>query len=129
MKSCLAALAIVAVLFVIVSLAGVTMTGNATATPRAPDELDACLAAQQFVERALKAPSTARFPACGAPSVTIKSQAPPAGDHWSPTGHTVTGYVDSQNSFGAMLRSTYVVQMLYDPGSRKWHLQKITFRP
>lgn len=129
MKRRFALFAILALLLAGASLAGRVMDSNTTTFPRAPDKPDVCQAAQQFVKRSLKAPTTANFPACDAPGVMVKSQAIRAGDHWSPTSHTVTGYVDSQNSFGAMLRSTYTVQMLYDPGSRKWHLQKLTFVP
>ena len=124
MKSCLTLLTVIAGLFVIVSLAGVVIAGNITSTTRVPNAIDACITAQQFVEQTLKAPSTAKFPACHAPDVKIKHQEPLGRDIW-----TATGYVDSQNSFGAMLRSTYAVQMIYDPARHTWHLQKMTFLP
>ena len=124
MKSCLTLLAVIAGLFIVASLAGVVIAGNLTSTTRVPDALDACITAHEFVEQTLKAPSTAKFPACHSSDVKIKQQEPLGRDVW-----TVTGYVDSQNSFGAMLRSTYIVKMIYDPARHTWHLQETTFLP
>lgn len=62
--------------------------------------------AQQHVETALKAPSTAEFP-----SLVWNS------DEWSVSRDhdviTVRSWVDAQNSFGAMIRSTFVAQYSY----------------
>lgn len=58
-----------------------------------------CGLAEQFVKDRLKAPSTAKFQSCEDRSV---SGAGP---------YTVRGWVDSENSFGAMLRSNYSVTL------------------
>ncbi len=59
------------------------------------------IAGQKFVEKNLKAPSTAQFPPLFKSSVKkIKS------GHYS-----VSSYVDSQNEFGAMIRSNYIVEL------------------
>jgi hypothetical protein len=62
-------------------------------------EPEACLAAVEAVKARLKAPSTASFAWCGwGMNVAIE-----------PKKVSVTGYVDAQNSFGAMLRNRFVV--------------------
>jgi hypothetical protein len=57
-----------------------------------PDQYGAEAACQEFVERRLKSPSTAEF------DTTATG---------GPTTFTVTGTVDSQNSFGAMVRNEF----------------------
>lgn len=65
-----------------------------------PTELDAHYFTEEAVKRLLKAPSTAKF-----------------GDYKCRiSGDTIfycTGYVDAQNSFGAMLRNNYHVILKY----------------
>lgn len=60
----------------------------------------ACDVAKQFVKARLKAPSTAKFPGCGDMGYERD------GDAWK-----VSGYVDSENSFSAMLRSQFYIEM------------------
>jgi len=59
--------------------------------------------AKRYVELALKTPSTAKFPYYGDFSAW---QTPENKDVWE-----VTGYVDAQNSFGAMIRSNWYVKI------------------
>lgn len=65
--------------------------------------------AENYIEQVLKAPSTAEFP----------GQIFEA-DKWQVSRYkdvvTVVSYVDSQNSFGAMIRSEFAVQMAYPTG-------------
>lgn len=67
------------------------------------------LNAENYIEQVLKAPSTAEFP----------GQVFEA-DKWQVSRYkdvvTVVSYVDSQNSFGAMIRSEFAVQMAYPTG-------------
>ncbi len=80
--------------------------------PHVPGAIELHVQAQQFVKKALKAPTTAEFP-------------------WEPvsagtdgTGlYQVESYVDSQNSFGAMVRSEWMVNMRLS-GDR-WTLEKM----
>jgi len=66
-----------------------------------PDpEIEAFTYSKSFVEKILKAPSTADF--CSYSDATIY----PSG-----TGYTVTGWVDAENSFGAMLRAEFSVEL------------------
>ena len=63
---------------------------------------DAKICAMQIVEQNLKAPSTADFPA---PSLMSASN--PYGDTW-----VIEGYVDAENSFGAMIRENFTVTLI-----------------
>lgn len=83
-------------------------------TPIRFDEFGAKYMCEQFVTERLKAPSTAEF-----------SSDP---DVYSVNGKPknyaiVRGYVDAQNSFGAMIRSYYDCQVHYDiDDPETWHL-------
>lgn len=79
------------------------------------DGITACLMANKFVEQRLKAPSTAKFQSC-ADAVTNHEYLSKANDNYR-----VMSYVDSENSFGAMLRLNYVVVVRYD-GNHEWSL-------
>jgi len=61
--------------------------------------MDAYYAAKQFVTKSLKAPSTAKFPNPYSGS--------DCGAFGSNDVYAAWGYVDSQNSFGAMIRSEW----------------------
>ncbi|MGY1778762.1 hypothetical protein [Geodermatophilus sp. SYSU D01036] len=69
---------------------------------------------EDFIEERLKAPSTADF--SGIFDTTITG----SGDDY-----TVRGYVDAENSFGAMLRSNYTCQ-IHDNGDDTWSLVSLT---
>ncbi|MEJ7808515.1 MAG: hypothetical protein WKG03_21660 [Telluria sp.] len=66
--------------------------------------LMACIAAQREVKKHLKAPATADFPDCG---FSLHEYKITANDEMTKVG--VQGYVDSENSFGANIRSNFVV--------------------
>lgn len=65
----------------------------------------------QFVTEQLRAPATAQFPAVSAAVVNRMS-----GDEWE-----VRAHVDSQNGFGALLRSTFNCTVRFD-GEDQWRL-------
>ncbi|MBJ2322235.1 hypothetical protein JFT37_27315 [Pseudomonas fluorescens] len=67
-----------------------------------------------FVERRLKAPSTADF---GSYS---DSRVVPVPANASACRFLVVGYVDAQNGFGAMIRSSYTVTMEKVKGEDSW---------
>ena len=76
----------------------------------------ACIMAENYVTPNLKSPGSAEFQGCqkqkyGGATVIYD------GDGL----YFVHGYVDSQNSFGAMLRTTYFVE-LKDMGNSQWTL-------
>ena len=61
-----------------------------------PSDLDICIYSQMRIEEQLKAPSTAKHPACSLWQLTN-----------SGSMYTFASYVDAQNSFGAMIRTNY----------------------
>lgn len=71
--------------------------------------MNACIAAERAIRDRLKAPSTAKFPGCWDYETRISRDEQTV---W------VIGHVDAQNSFGAMIRSKFVVQMRRAPGAR-----------
>lgn len=68
---------------------------EATAEERQADAKRACQ--EEFIPSRLKAPATAQFT-----DVAVTSSA---------STYTVTGSVDSQNGFGALIRSTFICTM------------------
>ena len=60
----------------------------------------ACSVLQQQVTKKLKPPSTASFDSCFRDAKIVRLE--------GEEKFQVTGWVDAQNSFGAMIRSTYV---------------------
>jgi len=84
-----------------------TTTNNTVAeqaTPSAPTESQAKIMAQGMVKQLLKSPSTADFPSFDYTTTNVGSK------------YTVVSYVDSQNGFGAMIRSTWRVVMTHNGG-------------
>ena len=79
------------------------------------DKFDACYMSHQFVEPSLKAPLTAKFENCRDALITYKGNR---------TYH-VYSYVDAQNEFGAMIRTSYSID-LTDRGANYWYLENIT---
>lgn len=80
-----------------------------------PDDIEVCVMTQQFVTDNLKAPSTAKFPSCR--NVIIhKLEA----NTW-----IVNGYVDSQNGFGAMIRTKYSAEIYNIPNTDRWRLIRV----
>jgi len=69
--------------------------------------------AEKFVTKGLKSPSTAKFPVMSDDGVKVS---------FSDKGFwVVSAYVDSQNSFGATLRTGYILGLDY-LGSKQWKL-------
>lgn len=84
-----------------------------------PDNLDAFLMAKSFIKKGLKSPSTAEF-ANISESVVVT----PSVDFWK-----VTSYVDSQNGFGAMIRTEFQITMSVDRDTKKWTVIEIETSP
>lgn len=76
---------------------------------RCTDSTMAFVMSQKFVKQRLKSPATAKFPSRTDPAVKIHY----TGD----CQHTIQAYVDSQNGFGAIIRTTYYIQLQYIKGS------------
>lgn len=82
-----------------------------------PTSADASIVCHDFVKRALKAPATADFPSYSQDAVSQ-----------SGSRYTVVSYVDSQNSFGAMIRTQYICTV--EPsGGDNWRLVSLDTVP
>lgn len=77
-------------------------------------EIDAYTTSKRTIEKVLKAPSTATFQSYNKSMVSV------SGDTY-----TVNGYVDAQNSFGAMLRSYYTVRL--KGSAYNWTIESVVF--
>jgi len=87
----------------------------------AADDMDARIYAKLYVEKALKAPATAKWPS--STSYYVENAKDKKGNHLKDVWE-VSGYVDSQNSFGAMIRSQWYVK-LKKTGTDSWKLLNI----
>jgi hypothetical protein len=84
-----------------------------------PTQFDAIVMTQIFVKRNLKSPSTAEFPS-SYDFTAGEVEVPTYGKVWR-----VVGYVDSQNGFGAMIRTSFTCEL--KPIGDKWQLIDLTF--
>lgn len=83
-----------------------------TPTPDIANAFEGCLAAQKIIkENILKAPATAQFSKC-----------PLEGGRREGNLIYVEGYVDAQNSFGAMIRTHYQATVRYQ-GKNTWKME------
>ena len=78
--------------------------------PKVYDALDAYIEAQAFVKKHLKSPITAEFPSYH----KVKNQIKYLGTN----KYEVVAYVDSQNSFGAMIRTTFSCRITFVGGGQ-----------
>jgi len=96
----------------------------AACAPREPESLSpmqeaarkspyAATACEEFGRQRLKSPSTAQFQ----PSPRVEPNYPSRGTY------SVTGTVDAQNSYGAMLRAVYTCRV-YQDGKGNWRLER-----
>jgi hypothetical protein len=86
------------------------------------DAYTACYMAHEFVKARLKAPATADFSPC------LNADGTTAVTKYTDGSWGADGYVDSQNSFGANLRSTYNVR-LHWIGGDNWHADSVELSP
>lgn len=70
---------------------------------------------QNFVKKRLKSPASAQFP--------YKAD---VAEYKGDCTHTIMSHVDSQNGFGAMLRTRYVAEMKYT-GDGMWQMKNLEF--
>ncbi len=74
---------------------------------------------QDFIEKRLAAPATAKWPSSSEINIATLTGT-------GRESYRVRGYVDSQNSFGALLRTNYVCDVSF-MGKDNWHLENLTF--
>lgn len=90
--------------------------------PVCEDEIMAFVMSQNFIRDQLKSPSSAQFPNITDKDVLVTA----AKEDGGKCSFTVMTPVDSQNSFGAMLRSRFVVKLApNDERGSSWHLISI----
>jgi hypothetical protein len=81
---------------------------------------EAYIVSKRYIEAILKSPSTADFPFMDFTAT-----------HLGNGRYRVTSYVDSENSFGAMIRSDWTVLMAYKSGDSinpsSWELEEVVF--
>lgn len=92
-------------LFVFVSC-GISMSG-AGDDDWEPTSGEAAQICEDWVSEKLKAPSTAKF--------SGERQSSTGADSW-----TITGAVDAQNGFGAMIRSAWTCDVRWDASTDRW---------
>ena len=80
-------------------------------------DVSAFVMSQTFVKQRLKAPSTADFPYISSDGVQTQYK--------GNCTHQVLAYVDSQNSFGAKIRTKYYVKLKNEKGTDSWKLLEI----
>ena len=107
-----------------VLLAGTVLTGCDSAEEReakaCKDSRMAFVMSQNFVKQRLKSPSTAKFPYLSDRGVVSYLAGNP-----SECKHTVIAYFDAQNSFGATVRGTYIVEMQKLPNKDVWRANNL----
>ena len=86
--------------------------GSSPSSPSTPSKTMAFVMAKRFVEKQLKSPSTADF--CSYSKNRVRNI--------DECTFEVSGFVDSQNSFGATLRSNFVVTVANCEGDDTWSL-------
>lgn len=82
-----------------------------------PDRVAAWVMAQEFINRKLKAPATADYGSQNPEEVVTK-----IGDK----AFRVVAWVDSENAFGAKIRTDFVCELHY-AGNDKWELDRLDF--
>lgn len=94
------------------ALSGCGSGGSAEPKDLRGGSFESCAFAHQVVKNSLKSPSTAKFKVCipGTNSYRID-------DGSGGTFVRVVGDVDSQNSFGATVRSRFIVDLIPSGGS------------
>ncbi|WP_288649637.1 hypothetical protein [Pseudomonas sp. UBA5568] len=75
---------------------------------------------QNFVKQRLKSPATAQFPYVNDQGVDVV----PDGE----CGFQVSAYVDSQNGFGALIRSSYRASISYDRATKLWRVSDLNIQ-
>lgn len=90
--------------------------GASSSDAPADRSLEATSMCETFVKRQLKAPATAKFSEESAAKV-------------SDVEYTAGGSVDSQNSFGALLRSTFACDLTYDAAKQEWTSKSVSVVP
>lgn len=82
------------------------------------DETLACMMAQKFMANQLKAPASAKFPNCTRDAASFAGNGE----------FIVSSYVDAQNSFGASIRTSFVMRV-QSLGNDQWKMLQVVTTP
>jgi len=104
----------------IISLVGISLLfvgcgggGGSSSVNICEDKDTAYIESHEFIKIFLKSPSSAKF-----------QEEPTDYTYKGDCRHWFLSYVDSQNSFGAMLRSNYTIGVRYDDNKSDWVLDE-----
>lgn len=107
-KNALAIVFAVGAMFVSYAITSDSPTSVSTPQPEQQHYSQVCAQAEVYVKQLLKSPSTADFPTCNESRLIREPD----------NRFIVTSYVDSQNSFGAMIRTPWQVYLKYTPDDK-----------
>ncbi len=109
-------IAIVAVLLLVVPIGG---CGELSPEQELQSQkISAFVMTHGFVSDRLTSPGTAKFPSFTSRHVSVT--------YLEDNRYLVEAYVDSQNAFGGIVRSSYLAEMLY-LGDDRWRLNSLEF--
>lgn len=109
------------VIFIPAFMGGNTNSSTPTAqTQVTPTDMQAFIISQNYVMNILKSPKTAEFPSRDFRHNLVEGET-----------HVINSYVDSQNGFGALIRSDWTVSMTFNGGDwadgNNWTLERLVF--
>ncbi|MBA6091912.1 hypothetical protein H4C81_24005 [Pseudomonas monteilii] len=84
------------------------------------DTTMAFVMSQNFVKQRLKSPASAAFPYVSDRGVDVLAD--------GVCGFQVSAYVDSQNGFGALIRSRYQAKISYDRKTKLWSVGELVIQ-
>lgn len=113
-KSHIASLAMLSFFLVLAAGSSDDRTPEEKAQAECENKTSAFIMTQEFVTKRLKSPSTAKFPHASDDGVNLAYQ--------GECKHKVLAYVDSQNGFGAMIRTKYYAEIQNKKGTDTWIL-------
>ena len=90
----------------ILLLLAITFFLGCSSTPTPKTELDAYIFAENFVEKGLKSPSSAKFPSPKEKKSHVSKL--------SKNVFSIDSWVESQNSFGAMIKTKFSCKIIFD---------------
>ncbi len=114
-QTAIGCLTLIVIFVVIVFALKSCIYGGIDDSPKPPDKISLMVDAQLAVEDYLKAPSTAKYGVSD--DYKIKKV--------SDQEYIVSSYVDSQNSFGAMIRSNFEVVIEFNNDWTKYNVKSV----
>lgn len=104
-------------LFIFIALVVIATNSCESKPKQEHSKAAASVMAEQFVKDKLKSPGSAKFQSFSDQNITD------IGDG----RYTIAAWVDSQNSFGALIRTKYICTVKY-AGDDKWQLENLEFK-